>query len=124
MGRRCLEPSRPWCLRIDLAATGLLHLTPNLLRSNVDIMERNQIQLPEALRNRVKQTAEANEGSVTELVRRGIKANVQTFPAIAPKANWTMPLLRGSGGHLRDPAQMNAEADAVDARSSRRGVRR
>ena len=96
-------------MRIDLASICLLHLAQNLMRSNVDIMKRNQIQLPEALRNRVKQTAEAH---------------VQTFLAIAPKANWTMPLLRGSGGHLRDPAQMNAEADAVEARSSRRGVRR
>ena len=88
----------------------------------IAIMQRTQIQLPEPLFRQVKQIAEARDWSVAELVRRGIEAYVQTFPAIAPKANWTMPVLRGSGGHLQDPAQVSVEADAVEARSARRGA--
>ena len=86
----------------------------------IAIMQRTQIQLPEPLFRQVKQIAEARDWSVAELVRRGIEAYVQTFPVVAPKANWTMPVLRGSGGHLQDPAHVNAEADAVEARSARR----
>ncbi len=87
-------------------------------------MQRTQIQLPEPLFRQVKQIAEARDWSVAELVRRGIEAYVQTFPATLQKANWAMPVLRGSGGHLQDPAAVNAEADAIQARSARRGVNR
>ena len=85
-------------------------------------MQRTQIQLPEPLFRQVKQIAEARDWSVAELVRRGIEAYVQTFPAIAPETDWRMPVLRGSGGHLQDPADLNAQADAVEARFARRGL--
>lgn len=84
------------------------------------IMQRTQIQLPEPLFRQIKQIAEARDWSVAELVRRGIEAYVQTFPVIAPGAAWTMPVLRGSGGHLQDPANVNPEAEAVEARSAGR----
>jgi hypothetical protein len=32
---------------------------------------------------------------------------------------WTMPVLRGSGGHLVDPASMNLEAAAMENRFNR-----
>jgi hypothetical protein len=87
-------------------------------------MQRTQIQLPEPLFRQVKQIAEDRDWSVAELVRRGIEAYVQTFPTTVPKANWIMPVLRGSGGHLQDPAVVNAEAEAIQARSARRGANR
>jgi hypothetical protein len=90
----------------------------------IAIMQRTQIQLPEPLFRQVKQIAEARDWSVAELVRRSIEAYVQTFPVIAPKANWTMPVLRGSGGHLQDPAPVNAEADAVEARFAKSSASR
>jgi len=43
---------------------------------------------------------------------------VQTCPETAhTKTEWTMPVLRGSGGHLKDPASTSAEADAIEHRS-------
>jgi hypothetical protein len=90
----------------------------------IAIMQRTQIQLPEPLFRQVKQIAAARDWSVAELVRRGIEAYVQTFPAIAPEAEWTMPVLRGSGGHLQNPALVNAEADAIEARSAQRSANR
>ena len=90
----------------------------------IAIMQRTQIQLPEPLLRQVKQIAEDRDWSVAELVRRGIEAYVQTFPASTTKASWTMPVLRGSGGHLQDPATVSAEADAVEARSAPRKAAR
>lgn len=88
-------------------------------------MQRTQIQLPEPLLRQVKQIAEARDWSIAELVRRGIEAYVQTFPAPSPasKASWSLPLLRGSGGHLTDPAKASSEAQAIEARSVRRSAR-
>lgn len=80
-------------------------------------MLRTQIQLPEPLFNQLKQIAAQRDWSVAELVRRGMEVYVQTFaaPGATPE-EWTLPLLRGSGGHLVDPASIKPEADALAAR--------
>lgn len=81
-------------------------------------MTRTQIQLPEPLFHRLKKIAADRDVSVAELIRRGMEIYVQTFPETSkPTSRWTMPLLRGSGGHMCDPATISAEAEAVELRS-------
>lgn len=42
---------------------------------------------------------------------------VQTCPEVTvARAEWTMPVLRRSGGHLLDPATVRAEAEAIEER--------
>lgn len=80
-------------------------------------MLRTQIQLPEPLFNQLKQIAAERNWSVAELVRRGMEAYAQTCAMpLANAKEWTMPLLRGSGGHLLDPAALSSEADAMTDR--------
>ena len=77
-------------------------------------MTRTQIQLPEPLFQRLKLIASARDWSVAELIRRGMETYVQTCPELSPQVKqWTMPVLRRSGGHLIDPASVSAEADAI-----------
>lgn len=81
-------------------------------------MTRTQIQLPEPLFQRLRSIAKARDWSLAELIRRGMESYVQTCPEAAhTKKEWTMPVLRGSGGHLIDPASVCAEADAIEHRS-------
>ncbi len=86
----------------------------------IAIMQRTQIQLPDPLLKQVRQIASERDWSVAEFVRRGVEAYVQTFPDTLPKGTWSMPVLRGSGGHLVDPATQRAEADAMAARFLRK----
>jgi hypothetical protein len=81
-------------------------------------MTRTQIQLPEPLFQRLRSIAKARDWSLAELIRRGMESYVQTCPETsqAPK-QWDMPVLRGSGGHLIDPASTRAEADDIEHRS-------
>ena len=85
-------------------------------------MLRTQIQLPEPLFNQLKRIAEQRDWSLAELVRRGMEVYVQTCPepSLHPTA-WKMPVLRGSGGHLADPATVKPEAEAITARFANRG---
>ncbi len=81
-------------------------------------MTRTQIQLPEPLFQRLRSIAKARDWSVAELIRRGMESYVQTCPETThAKTEWSMPVLRGSGGHLIDPASTRAEADAIEHRS-------
>lgn len=84
-------------------------------------MLRTQIQLPEPLFRHLKRIAEQRDWSVAELVRRGMEVYVQTCPEPIAKTGWNMPVLRGSGGHLTDPASVTPEADAIAARFANRG---
>ena len=84
----------------------------------IDIMLRTQIQLPAPLFNQLRQIAEQRDWSVAELVRRGMEAYVQTCQTSSSTAQWVMPVLRGSGGHLVDTASVRLEADAMVARSA------
>ena len=84
-------------------------------------MLRTQIQLPEPLLRQLKRIAEQRDWSVAELVRRGMEVYVQTCPEPVAKTGWKMPVLRGSGGHLVDPASVKAEADVMATRFAKRG---
>ena len=80
-------------------------------------MTRTQIQLPEPLFQRLKTIASLRDWSVAELIRRGMETYVQTCPEVSsPQNQWTMPVLRRSGGHLIDPATVRSEADAIEQR--------
>jgi hypothetical protein len=79
-------------------------------------MTRTQIQLPEPLFDQIKRIASARDWSVAELIRRGMEAYVKTIPETEPQIAWSMPVLRGSGGHLIDPATIHSESDAVEKR--------
>ncbi len=80
-------------------------------------MTRTQIQLPEPLFLQLKRIANARDWSVVELIRRGMEAYVRTIPdSEITMGTWSMPVLRGSGGHLMDPGQAHPEADAVKSR--------
>ena len=77
-------------------------------------MTRTQIQLPEPLFGRLRNIARIRDVSVAELIRRGMELYVMTCPeAKAAAPPWTMPVLRGSGGHLIDPASAKVEATAM-----------
>lgn len=81
-------------------------------------MTRTQIQLPEPLFARLKRIARERDLSVAELIRRGMELYAQSCPEVAATTQpWTMPVLRGSGGHLMDPAAVKAEASAIEQRS-------
>ena len=82
-------------------------------------MLRTQIQLPEPLFKQIKRIAAQRDWSLAEFVRRGMEAYLQTCPEPGAAADkWALPVLRGSGGHLRDPASSRPEADAISARSA------
>ncbi len=81
-------------------------------------MTRTQIQLPEPLFGRLKRIAQVRDMSVAEVIRRGMELYVQTCTDEVPTLQaWKMPVLRGSGGHLVDPATIKAEASAIETRS-------
>jgi hypothetical protein len=80
-------------------------------------MTRTQIQLPEPLFGRLRRIAEVRDISVAEVIRRGMEIYVMTCPEVEPGSEgWTMPVLRGSGGHLVDPASVRGETDAMEMR--------
>ena len=82
-------------------------------------MTRTQIQLPEPLFQRLKKIAASRDWSLAELIRRGMESYAQSCPETAHEhSTWTMPVLRGSGGHLTDPSTINPEAEAVEKRSA------
>jgi len=81
-------------------------------------MTRTQIQLPEPLFGKLKRIARTRDLSVAEVIRRGMELYVQTCAEAEPASEpWTLPVLRGSGGHLVDPATIKAEASAIEHRS-------
>ncbi len=83
-------------------------------RCKIDLMLRTQIQLPEPLFIQARRIAAQRDWSLAEFVRRGLEAYIQTCPeAVDAATPWTLPVLRGSGGHLIDPATVRPEADAI-----------
>lgn len=80
-------------------------------------MIRTQIQLPEPLFRRLKEIASARDWSLAELVRRAAEVYVQTCIDVrSSKEEWTLPVLRGSGGYLVDPATVSSEEQIVEDR--------
>lgn len=85
-------------------------------------MIKTQIELPEALFGRLRNIAKARDISVAELIRRGMEIYAMSCAEAAPTPTpWAMPVLRGSGGHLIDPAVVKVEASAIENRSGSAG---
>jgi len=81
-------------------------------------MTRTQIQLPDPLLKRLKAIAKQKDLSLAEIVRRQMEKFAATFPEnLETRADWKYPVLpRGLGIQLQDPADVNCEADAIEAK--------
>lgn len=80
-------------------------------------MTRTQIQFPDPLYEQLKETAAKRDWSMAELLRRAAEAYLITLPETeCSKEMWQMPVLRGSGGYVTDPAEVSAEAEAIEQR--------
>jgi len=82
-------------------------------------MIRTQIQLPDRLHRRLKTIAQNRESSLAELIRQGMEDFADTcLDEPVESRGWELPVLRPSGGYRRDPAEVRAEVDAVEDRST------
>lgn len=82
-------------------------------------MIRTQIQLPDRLHRRLRTIAQNRESSLAELIRQGMENFADTcLDEPVKERGWQLPVLRPSGGYRKDPAEVRAEADAVEERSS------
>ncbi len=84
------------------------------MRCIFDIMIRTQIQFPDPLYRRLKEIAEQQDWSLSEVMRKAAEHFVERFPrAKETRSVWQFPTLDCGGDFLIDPAQFNAEYDAV-----------
>ena len=81
-------------------------------------MTRTQIQFPDPLYQRLKEIAERQDWSLSEVMRKAAEHFVDRFPD-EPKAKavWRFPTLDCGGDFLVDPASLRPEADAILQRS-------
>lgn len=81
-------------------------------------MTRIQIQFPEPLYQRLKEIAERQDWSLSEVMRKAAEHFVSRFPEEpAPKKAWRFPTLDCGGDFLADPASLRPEVDAILQRS-------
>ncbi len=77
-------------------------------------MKRTQIQFPDPLYKRLKEIAERQEWSLSEVIRKAAEHFITRFPEDPkPKTVWRFPTLDCGGDFLTDPASLNPEADAI-----------
>jgi hypothetical protein len=81
-------------------------------------MTRTQIQLPDPLFKRLRSIAKAKDLSLAEIIRRQMEKFVETFPEnLETPSDWKYPVLpRSPGPFLCDPATVNCEAEAIEAK--------
>ena len=83
----------------------------------IDIMIRTNVQFPEPLYRRLKQIAEQQDWSLSEVMRKAAEHFVERFPSRNETAdNWQFPTLDCGGDFLLDPAKVPPEADAIERR--------
>ncbi|MEX2578481.1 MAG: ribbon-helix-helix protein, CopG family [Verrucomicrobiales bacterium] len=81
-------------------------------------MTRTQIQFPDPLYKRLKEIAEQQDWSLSEVMRKAAEHFVTRFPEDPkPSAAWRFPTLDCGGDFLTDPASLRPEADAILQRS-------
>jgi hypothetical protein len=81
-------------------------------------MTRTQIQFPDPLYQRLKEIAEQQDWSLSEVMRKAAEHFITRFPEDPkPKAVWRFPTLDCGGDFLTDPANLRPEADAILQRS-------
>ncbi|MEX2581556.1 MAG: CopG family transcriptional regulator [Verrucomicrobiales bacterium] len=78
-------------------------------------MTRTQVQFPDPLYERLKKVAARRDWSLAEVLRRAAEAYLLTIAdeEESEAQNWTLPVLKPSGGLIQDPADVHAEADGV-----------
>lgn len=82
------------------------------------VMTRTQIQFPDPLYRRLKEIAEQQDWSLSEVMRKAAEHFITRFPEDAkPKAVWRFPPLDCGGDYLTDPAKVRPEAVAIRQRS-------
>ena len=82
-------------------------------------MTRTQIQFPEPLYQRLKEIAEQQDWSLSEVMRKAAEHFVTRFPETpTPKTVWRFPTLDCGGNFITDPADLCPEADAIFERNA------
>lgn len=77
-------------------------------------MTRTQIQFPEPLYQRLKEIAEQQDWSLSEVMRKAAEHFVSRFPeGTKSKDVWHFPTLDCGGDFITDPARLRSEADAI-----------
>ena len=75
-------------------------------------MRRTQIQFPDPLYRRLKEIADRQDWSLSEVMRKAAEHFISRFPEDSmPKALWRFPTLDCGGDFLTDPASLGSEAD-------------
>ena len=84
----------------------------------IDIMTRTQIQFPDPLYKRLKEIAERQDWSLSEVMRKAAEHFITRFPPEPkPQTVWRFPKLDCGGDFLSDPFSLHPEADAILQRS-------
>jgi hypothetical protein len=78
-------------------------------------MTRTQIQFPDPLYRRLKEIAEQQDWSLSEVMRKAAEHFVTRFPeeSESRRVVWRFPTIDCGGDFLTDPASLRPEADAV-----------
>jgi hypothetical protein len=80
-------------------------------------MIRTQVQFPDPLYKRLKEIAQLQDWSLSEVMRKAAEHFVERFPVTATKpSEWEFPTLDCGGDFLKDPALTCVEADAIKQR--------
>jgi len=81
-------------------------------------MPRTQIQFLNPLYQRLKEIAEPQDWSLSEVMRKAAEHFITRFPeGPKPKTMWKSPTLDCGGDLLTDPASLRPEADVIIQRS-------
>lgn len=81
-------------------------------------MTRTQVQLPDPLYRRLKEIAERQDWSLSEVIRKAAEHFITRFPEETKlPVVWRYPTLDCGGDFLTDPASFRPEVDAILARS-------
>ena len=80
-------------------------------------MIKTQVQFPTPLYKRLKEIAEQQDWSLSEVMRKAAEHFVARFPDETPPAGpWAFPTLDCGGDYKRDPAGAKPEVGAITAR--------
>jgi hypothetical protein len=81
-------------------------------------MKRTQIQFPDPLYQRLKQIAERQDWSLSEVMRKAAEHFVTRFPEDPkPQNTWSFPTLDCGGDFLSDHSNSLPEVEAIIGRS-------
>lgn len=80
-------------------------------------MTRTQIQFPESLYRRLKEIADQNDCSLSDVVRQATEQYVERFSKDSLSSeSWSFPVLDCGGDYLVDPYKIKVESEAIAQR--------